>query len=521
MRFHWLLPSLVGAFGLLLSVSPASAGELRSWQFTDNELTLTTDDGTQPRVELVSNPTRLVIDLPGTTLGRSRINQSVGGAIREIRVAQFNAQTTRFVIELSSGYTIDPDEVEVRGSSAEQWTVQLPEPERSTEALSLSDPLPIPVTALPPTGTLTPSTPAAQPSLAQAIEADTQLEEVRVTQDGFFFRTSGDKPDIEQEYSNDRRQLVIELEDTAISPRLTQRDLPVDRYRVSRIQLVQVADEDPPLVRITLEIAEDSPEWRATAVSLGGVVLVRVGGLAAGAAGERTSQSLTPRPAPTPSPNTPNTSQISRTPQPSIERPSPAPIVPSGSVELPNVADRRVRIAIDPGHGGRDPGAVGIDGLQEKGIVLDIALKVTQLLEEQGAQVILTRQDDREIDLEPRVQDANQGRANVFVSIHANAIDLSRPDINGVETYYYSSSEGAALAQAIQSSVAQSTGMRNIGVKQARFFVLRRTLMPAVLVEVGFVTGRDDAPRLADPDFRTLMAEAIARGILEYVQRTL
>jgi N-acetylmuramoyl-L-alanine amidase len=507
-KFHWilpswLLPSMVGTFGILLFSSPAEAGRLQFWQFntSENRLTFTTDERVQPNVQLVFNPHRLIIDLPGTRLGRPRINQAVGGAIREIRVAQFNAQTTRIVIELASGYTLNPDEVEVLSTNAEEWTVQLPDLERGAD--TGSTPLRVPVS---PIG----SNESSQST--QAIDADTTLEEVRITQDGFFFRTRGDKPDIDQDYSADRRQLVLELEDTAISPRLTQRQIRVDRYQVSQIQLVQVADEDPPKVRITLDVTEDSPNWRATATNLGGVVLVPTGGIAAGAPNERASQSLTRQ---NQEPSEPASGRSERP-----ERTVPSRPV-NGSVDLPNLGDRRVRIAIDPGHGGRDPGAVGINGLQEKGIVLDIGQRVAELLEQQGAQVILTRQDDREIDLEPRVANANRGNATLFVSIHANAISLDRPDINGVETYYYSSDASYRLAQVIQTSVAQATGMRNIGVKQARFYVLRNTTMPAVLVEVGFVTGRDDAPRLADPAFRDLMAQAIARGILQYVQQNL
>jgi N-acetylmuramoyl-L-alanine amidase len=173
---------------------------------------------------------------------------------------------------------------------------------------------------------------------------------------------------------------------------------------------------------------------------------------------------------------------------------------------------------VDPGHGGPDPGAVGIGGLREKDIVLDISTQVASLLERQGVQAVLTRSNDIDLDLEPRVQMAEQAQATVFVSIHANSIDMSRPDVNGLETYYHNS--GADLARAIHSSVLEGTGMNDRGVRTARFYVLRRTSMPSVLVEVGFVTGRDDAARLSNPSYRSQMAAAIARGILQYIQRT-
>lgn len=178
--------------------------------------------------------------------------------------------------------------------------------------------------------------------------------------------------------------------------------------------------------------------------------------------------------------------------------------------------DGRVVVVVDPGHGGGDPGAVGISGIQEADIVLDIAQKVASLLEEQGLQAILTRSDDREIDLEPRVDLAEAVNANVFVSIHANSISLSRPDVNGIETYYYDA--GAALASSIHNSLVNATGMNDRGIRQARFYVLTNTSMPAVLVEVGFVTGREDAAKLNNATFRSQIAAGIVQGILRYVQ---
>jgi N-acetylmuramoyl-L-alanine amidase len=176
-------------------------------------------------------------------------------------------------------------------------------------------------------------------------------------------------------------------------------------------------------------------------------------------------------------------------------------------------------VVLDPGHGGPDPGAVGIGGIYEKDIVLDISLQVASLLEAQEIQAILTRQTDVDLGLQPRVAIANRARAALFVSIHANAISMSRPEVNGIETFHIAGSvEGERLAAGIQQQLLISTGMRDRGVKRARFYVLVHTAMPAVLVEVGFVTGQEDAPRLSDPATRTLMAQAIVSGILNYLQ---
>ena len=191
---------------------------------------------------------------------------------------------------------------------------------------------------------------------------------------------------------------------------------------------------------------------------------------------------------------------------------APQPVAPSS----PRSTAQRPVVVIDPGHGGPDPGAVGIGGIYEKEIVFDISVQVANLLQQQGVQVLLTRRDDRDLGLEPRVQLANQVRAAAFLSIHANAISLARPDVNGVETFYYYSG-GQALAAAVQRQLLADTGMRNRGVKRARFYLLRRAAVPTALVEVGFVTGQEDAPRLADAGFRTQIAIAITRGILNYL----
>ncbi|PZV07505.1 MAG: N-acetylmuramoyl-L-alanine amidase, partial [Leptolyngbya sp.] len=196
---------------------------------------------------------------------------------------------------------------------------------------------------------------------------------------------------------------------------------------------------------------------------------------------------------------------------------------PTRSVEpppLPMVPNGRVVVAIDPGHGGRDPGAVGINSLQEIQVIFPISLRVRELLEAQGVTVVMTRRDNVTLDLQTRADVANRAQANLFVSIHANAISMSRPDVNGIESYY-SSETGRRLAATLQASMLAATGMRDRGVKQARFAVLRQTNMPAALVEVGFVTGAQDAPRLADPAWRETMAQAIARGILQYIQQGL
>ncbi|MGB0562255.1 MAG: N-acetylmuramoyl-L-alanine amidase family protein, partial [Spirulinaceae cyanobacterium] len=203
-------------------------------------------------------------------------------------------------------------------------------------------------------------------------------------------------------------------------------------------------------------------------------------------------------------------------PVPPTSRPTPRPPTRPTPTPLPRPTGQDL-VVVDPGHGGRDPGAIGIGGLREKDVVLPISLEIARTLQQQGVRVIMTRSDDRYVTLAGRTQMANRAGADVFVSIHANAISMSRPDVNGVETYYYTS--GGRLAQTIHQSILSNISIGNRGVKRARFYVLRHSSMPAVLVEVGFVTGRADAPRLANSSFRSQMAQAISRGILLYLQQ--
>jgi N-acetylmuramoyl-L-alanine amidase len=196
--------------------------------------------------------------------------------------------------------------------------------------------------------------------------------------------------------------------------------------------------------------------------------------------------------------------------------------VPTGRMpsarNLPAVPRGRYRVVIDPGHGGPDPGAVGIGGLRETDVVLDVGLQLAQLLQNRGVQVLLTRTSEVDVDLPPRVSLANRSGANLFVSLHANALSMDRPDVNGIETFYYQGGRAYELALSIQQQLmAVSPGTPDRGARPGRFFVIRRTVMPSVLTEMGFVTGEIDAPRLADARYRQQLAAALAAGILSYL----
>ncbi len=188
--------------------------------------------------------------------------------------------------------------------------------------------------------------------------------------------------------------------------------------------------------------------------------------------------------------------------------------------KLPDVKQNKFLVVIDPGHGGPDPGAIGIGGIRETDVVLEVSKLVQKLLSEKGVKVKLTRKNEVDLDLSPRVSFANNTDADIFVSIHANASRGKRRDINGLETFYYRGWRGRLLAKRIQKEILRvSPGSPDRGVKQGRFYVIKNTNMPAVLVEIGFLTGRLDARRLEKPNHRKRLAYAIAKGILEYLSK--
>jgi N-acetylmuramoyl-L-alanine amidase len=216
------------------------------------------------------------------------------------------------------------------------------------------------------------------------------------------------------------------------------------------------------------------------------------------------------------------------------------------------------KIVVDAGHGGHDTGALGHNGLMEKDLVLDVALKLGKLLENRlGAEVVYTRDDDTFIPLETRTAIANKEQADLFISIHANYSGDSAA--RGVETYYlnFTSSpdalevaarenavseksihelqdlvkkialkekieESREFAADVQQSLytglnAKSAGIRNRGVKKAPFVVLIGANMPSILAEISFVSNPTDAKKLKTGEYRQRIAESLYKGVDKYI----
>lgn len=487
LKIYWFLLALSS---ILFISSPAEAGRLVRWNFdrSQNQLEFKTNDRVQPRAQLIFNPTRLVIDLPGTTLGRQTVNQSVGGAIRQIRIGQFNNSTARIVVELAPGYTIDPQKVKFRGADPTQWFVNLPTPQRISQ-----QPVPTPAPTPTPNSNL----------LSSAFQ---------VTRNGLVVSLAGqqvDKKDIKVKPNLRRGFVEIDLKGITLPGSLVGEATSVTSDVVNQVQFSQEAEN---LARITLQVPKDSPQWNAFFSNrLGSLLIIPRGG------GRFEPTTLVPPPANNstePVATIPDGGEIS-VPRPDTNKvPTPTPTPTPPNTTPPVRKDGRVLVTIDPGHGGKDPGAIGIGGLREVDVVLPISLEMAEMLDQNGVQVQLTRDADFFVTLANRTRLANRIGSDLFVSIHANAAPGARPGANGVETFYHTS--GRSLATAIQNSIMERFDMNNRGVKRARFYVLRTSRMPSALVEVGFVTGNEDSKVLANTACRTEMAKAITVGILRH-----
>jgi len=209
--------------------------------------------------------------------------------------------------------------------------------------------------------------------------------------------------------------------------------------------------------------------------------------------------------------------------------------------------NRQKKVVIDCGHGGSDAGAIGYDGIKEKDVVLRVGLRVAQLLKKANIGVLLTRSSDQDVSLDERTSYANHHNADLFVSIHANASKNS--SAQGIDTFFMSTSllhnenqlsdgicgnalhnalrlradESKHLAQSVHQSLITNVKKQyptvvDRTVKHEVAQILLGSYMPAILIEVGFVTHEQEAKRLHDPSYQNLLAACICDGIVAYLK---
>ena len=170
-------------------------------------------------------------------------------------------------------------------------------------------------------------------------------------------------------------------------------------------------------------------------------------------------------------------------------------------------------VILDPGHGGRDPGAVGVSGKYEKEVNSGVVYFLQRFLENNDYKVVLTRSTDSEVLLQPRVDIANQNKGLLLISIHANSIP--NPAITGIETYYYSD-PSLTLAQILHKNLITALNVPDRRIRKRELFMTKRPLIPSVLIEVGFLTNATEEQTLSNPAYQRKIAEALFAGIKEY-----
>jgi N-acetylmuramoyl-L-alanine amidase len=493
-RYNWLLPSI---FGFVMVSLPATAAEILSWQFnaTENRIDFSTSTAVRPEAQMLANPSRLILDLPDTRLNQPTSSQVLSNGIKSLRVGQFDVDRTRMVLELDPNYTLDPQQILIQASTNKQWSVQLPTPQ-SIRSFPRGAPVG-PVAVFNENGQII----AAQP---------TQIAQVTRP------RTTANTSSTSVNY-------------IALDPTRTGILVQADRFNRTQLKYTSAWDVQSGSYRVVIpnarlaagyQIPGDSQRYLTVSTQGDDIsILVR---RADGVKVDIVRQYLdnrwvylqpvagSSRIAVRPPVEVPiNVPRATYHPTPKQD-PSPARIATSG----------RVLVMLDPGHGGKDPGAIGLGGLREVDVILPIAKRVATILERQGIAVKMTRNSDNFVGLDERVAISRDAGATLFVSIHANSID-NRPDVNGLELYHYNI--GQSFAETVHSTVIDYVNkngfyLNDRRVRSARFLVLRKSAIPAILVETGYLTSEAEAARLRRDDYQRVMAEGIAKGIVQYVK---
>lgn len=217
---------------------------------------------------------------------------------------------------------------------------------------------------------------------------------------------------------------------------------------------------------------------------------------------------------------------------PKVEPKQPAVVPAVPQKPIPQVVNYRTTggisgkiIVLDPGHGGSDPGAIGPTGLQEKQVTLPVAEYLKSILEAKGAKVILTRTTDVDVygphasgvdELQARVNVANGNQADAFMSIHINS--FSNPNVGGIATYYFDGSDQSKkLASSVQGQIAEHSGFNgDRGIQPGNLYVLRHSLMPSILVELGFISNPTEEGHLKESSTQKDFANELAKGLELY-----
>jgi N-acetylmuramoyl-L-alanine amidase len=487
-RYNWLLPS---AFSFVMVSLPATAAEILSWQYnaTENRIDFSTSSAVKPEAQMLANPSRLIVDLPDTRLNQPTSSQMLNNGIKSLRVGQVDPDRARMVLELDPGYSIDPQQVLIQASTNKQWSVQLPTPQ-PLQAFPRGAPVG-PVAVFNESGQIIAAQPVRPRVVTNTALAPINYIALDPTRTGILVqadRQSRTQLRYTTGWDNQSGSYRVTISNARLAPGYqipgdSQRYLTVSTQGDDISILVRRADG----VKVDMVRQYLDNRW----------VYLQTGAGSSRIAVNRPSSQVP--------------IVVPRATRPTPKQDTSPPVRSNNG---------RVLVMLDPGHGGKDPGAIGLGGLREVDVILPIAKRVAEILEKQGIAVKMTRNGDYFVGLDERVTMSREAGATLFVSIHANSID-NRPDVNGLEVYHYNL--GQSFADTVDRVVVDYVNkngfyLNDRRVRSARFLVLRKSTIPAILVETGYLTSEAESARLRRDDYQKVMAEAIAKGIIQYIR---
>ena len=309
-------------------------------------------------------------------------------------------------------------------------------------------------------------------------------------------------------------RVVLDVQNAWIMPE-AKKNVQVDSPLVSRVRAAQF---DEKTVRIVVDTTVGKDGWNVFSLDSGKPRVVMDFGRA---------------PKSTPVPKTVPAKPVP--PKPASPKPTPQPTQQKGDDAGGDVGHdisdiiglKGKKIAIDPGHGGSDSGAIGPTGVMEKNVTMRVSRELKRLLEAEGATVVLTRTTDTEVsdkganataveELEARCEIANRANADIFLSIHADA--FTNREVKGTTAYYYAkaSEKSKRLADSVRLALIDAIGTLDRGTQTCNFYVVKHTDMPATLVEISFISNADEERMMNSEEGVKNIARGIADGIADY-----
>ena len=311
-------------------------------------------------------------------------------------------------------------------------------------------------------------------------------------------------------------RVVVDVQNAWVAPE-AKKDIAVDSPLVSR---VRVAQFDATTVRVVVETSVNKDGWKIFSLDGEKPRIVMDFGAAPAGGKQATPAQEAKKPAPPV-----QTDETEEDEEEDVQSSQDSDQLDRDLSAITGMKGRR--IAIDPGHGGSDSGAIGPTGIMEKSVTMRVSRELKRLLEAEGATVILTRTGDTEVsekgasatsveELQARCDVANKAKADIFLSIHADA--FTNREVKGTTAYYYAqgTKQSKLLADSVRTALIDAIGTVDRGTQSCNFYVVKHTDMPAILVEISFISNPDEEKMMNSETGIKKIAQGIADGIADY-----